>query len=32
MTNRGVHLSRTLNINTPLDGVYPFGNSDLAAS
>jgi len=29
MTSRGVHLTRTLNINTPLDGVYPFGDSTL---
>jgi hypothetical protein len=29
MTNRGVHLTRTLNINTPLDGVFPFGDSTL---
>jgi hypothetical protein len=29
MTNRGVHLTRTLNINTPIDGVYPYGNSTL---
>ncbi|MGA3235649.1 MAG: TonB-dependent receptor [Bryobacteraceae bacterium] len=29
MTNRGVHLTRTLNINTPVDGVYPFGDSTL---
>jgi hypothetical protein len=29
MTNRGVHLTRTLNINTPIDGVYPFGDSTL---
>jgi hypothetical protein len=29
MTNRGVHLTRTLNINTPIDGLYPFGDSTL---
>jgi len=29
LTNRGVHLTRTLNINTPVDGVYPYGDSTL---
>jgi hypothetical protein len=29
MANRGVHLSRTLNINTPIDGVYPYVNPTL---
>jgi len=29
MTNRGAHLTRTLNINTPIDGVYPYGNPAL---
>jgi hypothetical protein len=27
--SRGVHLSRQLNVNTPLDGVYPYGDSQL---
>ena len=31
MTNRGAHLTRTLNINTPVNGVIPYGNSRLAA-
>jgi hypothetical protein len=29
LSNRGAHLTRTLNINTPIDGVYPFGDSSL---
>jgi hypothetical protein len=29
LTNRGAHLTRTLNINTPIDGVYPYGNPTL---
>lgn len=29
MTNRGVHLTRTLNINTPIDGIYPYGDPTL---
>jgi hypothetical protein len=29
LTNRGVQLTRTLNINTPVDGVYPYGDSTL---
>jgi hypothetical protein len=29
LTNRGAHLTRTLNINTPIDGIYPFGDSTL---
>jgi Carboxypeptidase regulatory-like domain len=29
MTNRGVHLTRSLNINAPVDGVYPFGDPSL---
>jgi len=29
LTSRGVHLTRSLNINTPLNGVYPFGNTQL---
>jgi hypothetical protein len=29
MANRGVHLTRSLNINTPINGIYPFGNSTL---
>jgi hypothetical protein len=29
MTSRGAHLTRTLNINTPINGVYPFGDSTL---
>jgi hypothetical protein len=29
LTNRGVHLTRTLNINTPIDGAFPFGDSTL---
>ncbi len=29
LTNRGAHLTRSLNINTPVNGVYPFGNSTL---
>src|SRR3984957_12033083 len=29
LTNRGAHLTRSLNINTPINGVYPFGNSTL---
>src|SRR5580698_5135979 len=29
MANRGVHLSRSLNINTPIDGVYPYVNPTL---
>ncbi len=28
MIARGVHLSRTRNINTPIDGIYPFGDSN----
>ena len=27
--SRGVHLSRQLNANTPLDGVYPYGDTQL---
>ena len=27
--NRGVHLERSANINAPLDGVYPYGDSDI---
>lgn len=27
--SRGLHLSRQLNANTPLDGVYPYGDSQL---
>jgi hypothetical protein len=29
MHNRGVHLLRSRNINTPTDGVYPYGDSQL---
>ncbi len=29
MANRGVHLSRSLNINTPINGIYPYGNPTL---
>lgn len=29
MTSRGVHLQRSRNINTPIDGVYPFGDRQL---
>ncbi|HTB13456.1 MAG TPA: hypothetical protein VK752_17865 [Bryobacteraceae bacterium] len=29
LTNRGVHLTRTLNINTSVDGVYPYSDSTL---
>jgi hypothetical protein len=29
LTNRGAHLTRSLNINTPINGVYPYGNSGL---
>lgn len=29
ITNRGAHLTRSLNINTPIDGVYPYGTSTL---
>jgi Carboxypeptidase regulatory-like domain len=29
LTNRGVHLTRSVNINTPINGVYPFGNPSL---
>jgi hypothetical protein len=29
MANRGNHLTRTLNINTPINGVYPYGNPTL---
>jgi hypothetical protein len=29
LTNRGAHLTRTLNINTPIDGIFPYGNSAL---
>jgi hypothetical protein len=27
--SRGVHLSRQLNANTPLDGVYPYGETEV---
>ncbi len=27
--NRGVHLERSANINAPVDGVYPYGDSDI---
>ncbi len=27
--SRGVHLERSLNVNAPLDGVYPYGDSDI---
>jgi len=27
--SRGVHLSRQLNANTPLDGVYPYGDGEV---
>jgi hypothetical protein len=26
--SRGIHLLRTRNINTPIDGVYPYGDAD----
>jgi hypothetical protein len=29
LTNRGAHLTRTLNINTPIDGIYPYGDPTL---
>ena len=29
MESRGVHLSNTLNINAPVDGVYPFGDAGI---
>ncbi len=29
MTNRGVHLTRSLNINAPVNGVYPYGDASL---
>ncbi len=29
VNSRGVHLQRSRNINAPLDGVYPFGDSQL---
>lgn len=29
MTNRGAHLTRSLNINAPIGGIYPFGDSTL---
>ena len=29
LTNRGAHLTRALNINAPLNGLYPFGDSTL---
>jgi len=29
VANRGVHLTRTVNINTPINGVYPYGDSTL---
>ncbi len=29
MTNRGAHLTRSLNINAPINGTYPFGDSTL---
>jgi hypothetical protein len=27
--NRGVHLERSVNVNAPVDGVYPYGDSDI---
>jgi hypothetical protein len=27
--SRGVHLERSVNINAPIDGIYPDGNSDI---
>jgi hypothetical protein len=27
--SRGVHLERSLNVNAPIDGVYPYGDSDI---
>ena len=29
MESRGVHLERSVNINTPIDGVYPYGDPDI---
>jgi hypothetical protein len=29
LTNRGAHLARSLNINAPVNGVYPYGNNGL---
>jgi hypothetical protein len=29
LTSRGAHLTRTLNINTPINGVFPYGNPTL---
>jgi hypothetical protein len=29
LTNRGAHLTRSLNINTPINGIYPYGTSSL---
>ncbi len=29
LTNRGAHLTRALNINAPVNGLYPFGDSTL---
>ena len=29
LTNRGAHLTRSLNINAPINGLYPFGDSTL---
>jgi hypothetical protein len=29
LTNRGAHLARSLNINAPVNGVFPYGNSGL---
>ncbi len=29
MESRGIHLLRTLNINTPLNGIYPYGDTNV---